>query len=256
MKRLAIELSLNLLKTILIGAVISAVAIQIQDMHPFTYIGVVMYAFYFLVTALGVYLNLFEVVRESTLYSALSFFFLPLTCLVISTFAFGGLLFGLPFLHVHLYYFLKFRDKTGFSITIHKRVSTLFVFVSLALLILAGIYFHDRYTHESNHEFYQGYVFDLDGNPLAGASVRESLPVYQETITDSVGYFRLYRDKKSYSELICSKEGYETDTVEPFGHHFEMGPVYNFLRTPGHITLIRDTIMNEGEIFLSEDVPM
>lgn len=79
--------------------------------------------------------------------------------------------------------------------------------ILLALLILSckGSQLRDHYS---------GIVVDETGEPISGVLVREDLLTGCNDTTNSAGYFKIKRTGNSLPDLIFSKKGYQTDTVE------------------------------------------
>ena len=61
--------------------------------------------------------------------------------------------------------------------------------------------------------YYHGYVLDDEMKPIYNVKVIEDSGAPLSTITDSTGYFRLYKNPDWLSNLIFLKEGYVTDTI-------------------------------------------
>jgi len=66
---------------------------------------------------------------------------------------------------------------------------------------------------KSKQSFYHGYVFH-GISPLEGVEVKDDLRIQKSVFTDSIGYFKLVKDKDIVSNLIFMKKGYVTDTVK------------------------------------------
>ncbi|MDR2920313.1 MAG: carboxypeptidase-like regulatory domain-containing protein [Tannerella sp.] len=250
------KLTFGWLKTILLSLAITWAMMFLYDpnQNPFGLAIITGILLTIGVLSLTIYLNLIPTVRRSAWLSALSFFALPAGLPLIYTMTFdefrsewGMLLFLIPsFFVTHFYYFLRFRGvnllfniklntNTNLKITV-TRLYILFIFTLLAVIAICCIP-----TRPWKLSYYQGYVTDMEDNPLAGVTVREDLEIYHETVTDSTGYFRLHRNKDELCPLIVRKDGFLPDTFKTLGYHFEMGPVYNFLRYPGRMALRKDT---------------
>lgn len=84
-------------------------------------------------------------------------------------------------------------------------------------LILTGILLSTLYIVSCGSlklpDHYSGFVIDEAGKPISGVLVREDLPIGNNDTTDSAGYFKIKR-AGSLCDLIFSKKGYRTDTVE------------------------------------------
>ena len=247
------KLTLGLLKTLLLSISITWAAMFLYNPVPNPFgIAIITGILLMLgILSFTIYLNLIPAFRRSIWLSALSFFALPIGFPVLYTIYYeefrgelGILIFTLPFTITHIYYFIRFRGinllfniklNTNIKITVARLY---FTFIASVLIIMAICCIPNR---PWKLPYYQGYVTDLEGNPITGALVRENLEIYHETITDSTGYFRLKRNKDVLCPLVVSKEGYLTDTCETSGHHFEMGPVYHHLQYPDRVILCKDT---------------
>lgn len=239
------DLSFGLIKTFLISSAFSLALTYIifPDPNPFVLAFWTAFAVSLTLAALTVYLNLLLKIRESELYCALAFFLLPaviITALIVSI---GDLrhewniyaVFSLPFMLTRFYYFLDFR-KIVFHLNI--KISNAALFFAAGLLVLCVTFIYCVPNREWKSPFYQGYVYDQNALPVAGAKIRTDSKTYpQSTETDSSGYFRLYRNTKELSNLIFEKDGYESEIFPSVWHHFEAGTRYNFLKNPGTVTL-------------------
>lgn len=63
-------------------------------------------------------------------------------------------------------------------------------------------------------DHYAGFVVDEAGEPISGVLIRENLPAGNNDTTNSVGYFEIKRTDNILPDLIFSKKGYRTDTVQ------------------------------------------
>lgn len=66
------------------------------------------------------------------------------------------------------------------------------------------------------NDFYEGYIYNENKQPLQGVQIRENYPTEgKQGVTNEKGYFKFKRDYKKYiCNLIILKEGYKTDTLE------------------------------------------
>lgn len=252
-KTIAKKLTFGLLKTILLSIIITLAMMFLYnpDQNPFAIAVVISIIFILGILSVTIYLNLIPAVRQSVWLSALSFFALPvglpLIPLITSEELRGEwvlLIFTQAYIITHFYYFLRFREinllfTVKLSTNIKVTVTKIYLLFVLGLLSIIAI----RYipTRPWKLPYYQGYVTDMEGNPIAGATVKEDLEIYHETVTDSTGYFRLKRNKDVLCRLIARKDSFLPDTCETQGFHFERGPEYYYLKYPDRITLRKDT---------------
>lgn len=247
------KLTFGLLKTIFLSIIITIAMMLLHDpnQNPFGIAIAISILFILGILSVTIYLNLIPAVRRSVWLSALSFFALPVGLPLIYLITteelrgeWGLLIFTQAYIITHFYYFLRFREikllfTIRLNINIPVTVTKIYLFFVLGLLALIAICYIP--TRPWKLPYYQGYVMDIEGYPVTGATVKEDLEIYHETVTDSSGYFRLRRDKDVLCRLIVRKEGFLPDTCETLWYHFEAGPVYNYLKYPGTVTLHKDT---------------
>ena len=98
--------------------------------------------------------------------------------------------------------------------------------MKIFFLLLASVFLFASCAGEEGVSFsVQGYVYDIEKNPVAGLSVSSEI-FGRETLTDEKGFFSLStsvnysKDKQSgeRTALIFSKEGYSRNIkiIEPF----------------------------------------
>lgn len=63
-------------------------------------------------------------------------------------------------------------------------------------------------------DHYAGFVVDKEGTPISGVLVREGFTDGNKDTTDTTGYFQIKRTENVMGDLVFSKKGYQTDTVE------------------------------------------
>jgi len=84
-------------------------------------------------------------------------------------------------------------------------MKNLIVLFSLFLFISCG---------KKTINYYHGYVLNKKNEPIVNVKVEENNKVPLSTVTDSTGYFMLYKSPDWVSQLIFKKKGYKTDTVQ------------------------------------------
>lgn len=250
---IAKKLTFGLLKTILLSIIITLAMMFLYnpDQNPFAIAVVISIICILGILSVTIYLNLVPAIRRSVWLSALSFFALPVGLPLIHLITseelrgeWGLLIFTQAYFITHFYYFLRFREiNLLFTIKLSKNikvtVTKIYLLYVLGLLSIIAICCIPNRPWKL--PYYQGYVTDMEGNPVAGATVKEDLEIYNETVTDSTGYFRLRRNKDELCLLIVRKDGFLLDTFETQGFHFERGPEYYFLQYPDKMTLYYDT---------------
>lgn len=87
----------------------------------------------------------------------------------------------------------------------NRLISSMIFLCTLIIVSCTGTKLRDHYS---------GFVVDDTGAPIAGVSVREDRDEGHSHTTDSAGFFKIERPGKSVSDLIFSKNGYRTDTVD------------------------------------------
>lgn len=80
----------------------------------------------------------------------------------------------------------------------------------LVLILL----FTFNYGCFNKKQYYHGYVLDDKKRPIENVKVMEDNIYPFSTVTDSSGYFRLYKRPDLLSNLIFLKKGYLTDTIK------------------------------------------
>ena len=199
-----------------------------------------------LISIPGTFAQHAKVVWDSPLYSALTYFIIPFIAVIFLCFA-GGVAFMAPFLLCSAYAYLHLRKGPVFrsiKIPVFKvHVATLLIF--FVVITIFAIYRYQINTADNACDYYQGYVFDEHETPISGVRVRAlnrwDPDKYQETATDTAGYFRIYRGDVYFDNLTFTKPGYQTDTMRTFGFHPELGTEYYFLRHPGSVMMQKDT---------------
>jgi hypothetical protein len=87
---------------------------------------------------------------------------------------------------------------------------------SLKLIWIGFVIIVNISCSEKPKDFYEGYIYNENKQPLQGVQIRENYPTEgKQGVTNEKGYFKFKRDYKKYiCNLIILKEGYKTDTLE------------------------------------------